>query len=221
MSDLPLELLPCEEVVRVLEPAYRPCVHFENACQSMRWNPRIGHVPRGFFGALGKPQDVRVALVSAEPGDPDPREIHDESASTRELLATLCAQAYRYVEQGYDLFHRNLRTILEGCLPGMTFREQMHYAWITTSVLCSASREGARVPSRVAATCASSYLNQVLELFPDAIVIALGQKASDRMRSFKGVVVHASAAAPPGCNRPDARQSWLDAAASVRARFAG
>lgn len=221
MGDLTLDLLPCEEVVRVLEAAYRPCLHFANACESMRWNPRGGHVPRGFVGALGKPQDVRVSLVSAEPGDPDPREIHDESASTRELLATLCAQAYRYVEQGYDLFHRNLRTILDECLPGTAFREQMHYAWITTSVLCSASREGARVPSRVSATCASSYLNRVLELFPNATVIALGRKASDRTRLFKGVVVHASAAAPPGCNGPGARQSWIDAAAAVRARVAG
>lgn len=55
-----------------------------------------------------------------------------------------------------------------------------------------------------------------LDLLPSEVVVALGAKARGRMKGLKREVVEAVAAAPPGCNRRDARSSGQAAAARVR-----
>ena len=42
----------------------------------MQWQPESGHVPRGFCGETGKPSDVRLVLMVAEPGDSQTNEIY-------------------------------------------------------------------------------------------------------------------------------------------------
>ena len=77
----------------------------------MRWNPPAGHVPRGFLGAAGDLSEVELVLVFAEPGDPHFGECH-----------TGLKSAYDYATYGFgtgkDLFHRNVRHILDLCWPG-------------------------------------------------------------------------------------------------------
>ena len=179
----------------------------------MRWAPEHGHVPRGFCGASGAPEDVRLVLVCAEPGDP-----HDaESYPGESPLSTVCDYVYSCYRDGTDLFHRNVRTILDMCFPDLSFEEQMRVAWITDSVLCSARIEGGHVSSRVAQECRSRYLEPQLKMFPNAVVASLGAKARDRLQGIPGVLA-AVAAAPPGCNRREARPSWQAIAAQVQSR---
>src|SRR4051812_46161146 len=61
----------------VLAAAFQPCPGFSGACSAMRWNPAAGHVPRGFFGATGTLEEVRLVLILSEPGDPGIGERHD------------------------------------------------------------------------------------------------------------------------------------------------
>jgi hypothetical protein len=81
--------------------------------------------------------------------------------------------------------------------------------WLTESVLCSAETEGGFVSVSAARACGHSYLLAQLALFPKALVVALGSKADQRLRSL-GVTdfLRAFAAAPPGCNRREALASW-------------
>ena len=46
---------PAQELLSIFSQAY-PCSNFSGICQSMRWNPEDGHIPRGFMGTT---QNVR------------------------------------------------------------------------------------------------------------------------------------------------------------------
>jgi hypothetical protein len=109
----------------------------------MRWAPDEGHVPRGFCGAGGTLEEVRLVLVVAEPGDPHAGERHGANPAAEGRLDSAYAYAYECFKSGKDLFHRNVRLILNLCWPDIDFDEQMRRTWITESVLCSARTEGA------------------------------------------------------------------------------
>jgi len=89
---------------------------------------------------------------------------------------------------------------------------------MTESVLCSAITEDAPVRGPVEKVCRVRYLDQQLNLFPSAVVAALGGKAAKRLRGR--ALVHAFAAAPPGCNFRGARESWHAIATAVQSRSA-
>ena len=196
-------MTPHRSLEDVLIPAYEPCHEFNQNCQEMmRWDPKAGHIPRGFAGACGDLSEVELVLVFAEPGNPHIGERHCG-------LLSAYYYAMLVLATGKDQFHRNVRKILDSSWPGMSFQEQMRKVWLTNSVLCSAPVEGGHVPRNVALACGHRYLLAQLNLLPNALVVALGQKAQDRLRTL-GVTGHLSvfAAAPPGCNKPGAVESW-------------
>jgi len=167
------------ELKRLLLGAYQRCPEFGGTCHDMRWQPQAGHVPRGFCGATGEVEDVTLVLVMAEPGDPHPEEVHAEEPDA--ALQSTYDYSCQCYQKGRDLFHRNVRKILDLCFPGMSFDDQMRRTWMTESVLCSAITEGAPVRGPVEKVCRVRYLDQQLNLFPNAVVAALGGKAAKRL----------------------------------------
>ena len=129
-----------------LKPAYR-CVGFDGTCNSlMRWAPRLGHVPRGFYGATGDLAEVTLVLVLAEPGDPNPNPGPEE--------------CYEDVESAFDFTghcfltaggqgHENVRNLISRCFPKLSLVYAMRKEWITESVLCSAPFPGATVGAEI------------------------------------------------------------------------
>src|ERR1700730_6020086 len=161
---------PPAELVRILAPAYGPCPEFKGACAGeMRWIPEAGHIPRGFFGATGDLSEVELVLVVAEPGDPHAGEHHSGSVK----LESAYDYATKVYREGKDPFHRNVRKILNACWPGVTFDEQTRKVWVTESLLCSALKEGAPVSRPCEIACGERYLKAQLDLFPDALIVAL------------------------------------------------
>ena len=186
----------------ILASAYNPCVEFGGNCAEMRWDPNSGHVPRGFLSAAASPEDVELVLVFAEPGDPHERESHTG-------LESAVAYAHTCFGNGKDLFHRNVRKILNLCWPELKFDQQLKKVWLTESVLCSAKLEGGTISSRASRACGGRYLLPQLECFPNALVVALGSKAQGRLRALGfNSFLPAFAAAPPGCNRREALSTW-------------
>lgn len=193
---------PHPALEKILRPAYVPCAQFDSTCTTMRWDPVAGHVPRGFLGATGALAEVELVLVFAEPGDPH--------AGARVFDFESCLQAtYEAFAEARDLFHRNVRSLLDACWPDSSFAEQLRKVWLTESVLCSAAVEGGTVPASSWKACGALYLKEQLRLLPNALVVALGSKAQGRLKGI-GVekVLSAYAVAPPGCNRQEARESW-------------
>jgi hypothetical protein len=208
---------PCRELVEILLPAFAPCERFRGSCQTMRWRPEQGHMPRGFCGATGTLSEVEVVFIVAEPGDPHSSEAYEADASPYEKLSCVFQYVYQCFETGHDQFHRNVRDILGSCWPNLVFHDQMRRVWITESSLCSAAREGGHVPISVHRQCREQYLKRQLALLSDRIVVALGRKAQYRVGRIEGVL-NAASVAPPGCNFKGARQSWERVAEVVRMR---
>ena len=171
-----------EKLKRILEHAYR-CKEFDGACEDiMRWKPEVGHAPRGFYGALGELNEVRLVMILAEPADPGAVENHTAGIDS----------AFRFAERCYlhgNLYgssdgHANAREIIRSCFPHLTLKQAMRRVWITESVLCSAPTSGGYVPAACASACVRSYLVPQLQRFPDAVIGAMGSKAYDRVRKY-------------------------------------
>jgi hypothetical protein len=248
----PYLLEPPPELVKILEPAYRPCAGFAGNCQGcVIWNPDPGeHVPRCYRGAtdlrapsataeevrlvlrgrvhylkvvpVGRLADVKLVLVSAEPGDPyHGTEPYPPSGRPLDYLRLAYTRSCGHLNPPSDQFAQNIRAIMDMAWPGLPFDQQMRRTWLTPSVLCSARRQGAPHAIRVERECAERYLCPQMELFqhlaPNVRIVALGGKAQNRLRLCKPAVpfVPARAASPPGCNRRDARDSWRRAVAGL------
>lgn len=178
----------------------------------MRLDPANGHVPRGFWGALGKLRDVELVLVFAEPGDPLPGESHTGIESAMEFsLACL--------RTGATPFHKNTRRILNLCFPGQSLDEQLRKTWRTNSVLCSAKRESGSVLPAVEDICMRTYLRGQLDLLGHALIAAFGGKAQRRLRreGFQFIP-----ALHPSCRESNERkeQNWRALAAALHSRQA-
>ncbi len=169
-------------------------------------------MPRGFAGASGALEAIELVLVFAEPGDPQPGEQHVG-------LQTAYNYAYSAFETGLTRFHKNVRYILDACWPALTFAQQMEHAWLTESVLCSATKKGGTVHASTVRACGERFLSKQVQLLPNAVVAASGSKATARLR-IAGITgfLEAAAVAPPGCNFVGARESWDAIARAVRAR---
>jgi hypothetical protein len=204
----PTPFTPCPELRELLLPAYAPCANFAGACEGVaRWEPAAGFVPRGYLGALGSLDEVELVLVVAEPGDPLPGERYEGTAPA-EFLDQCAETVYRIFDRRRDLFHRNIRWILDLCFPDLVFSQQLRRTWITESYLCSAQREGGHVAVASSSKCAHDYLLPQLVLLKDRAIVALGKKAQLRVQALGIQFLPASAAAPPEGNKPRARESW-------------
>lgn len=153
----------------------------------MRWRPKEGHVPRGFRGALGRLSDVELVLVMAEPGTPERDESYPKLNSPGQLLKIVYDRSMSRLDKSHSAFgddwRGNLRAILDLCWPRRSFRQQMKKVWITNAVLCSALKAGGHISNEVSRTCGNNYLRKQLALFPNALVVALGDKAARRLRA--------------------------------------
>ncbi len=212
---------PAKELARILRPAYRPCPGFELGCNGIaRWIPKEGHVPRGFVGALSSIEEVQVAIVVAEPGDPLPGEAYKPK---RNPLDQTARHTYNLLTGGNAQFHQNLRYLLGLIFPKLPMDQQLRKAWVTEAYLCSAPSEGGYVRAEAEKECTERYLAKQLDLFGDIPVIALGGKAHKRTRRVMRHpqnLIEAYAVAPPGSNRKAALPSWQAAAKRARRMIA-
>ena len=220
-----MPVLPAIELLDLLQDAYSPCAGFSTRCADVaKWAPESGHVPRGYLGATARLDDVDLILLVAEPGDPHAGTVVRPRVNRKSLAAQTVADTYRCFLEGTDLFHRNVRQVLDLVLPGMPFDTQLSRTWITNTYLCSAPNEAGPVPADAERFCAETYLQSVLALLPGRPIIALGAKARGRVLrlgqsipNLEARVVTAYSAAPPGANGPRARASWRAAAKKARA----
>ena len=178
-----MNYLPSQELFDVLEPAYAPCPGFSDKCRGVaRWCPAEGHFPRGFIGAFGDLDEVQVVIVVAEPGDPFSSDRSGHDVSPRELMAQTCRATFENYDAGKNLFHRNVRFLLNRILGVMPLEKQLVRTWITESMLCSAPVETGIVPFKVTRECGERYLAKQLVLLNRCPIVALGGKAQQRVK---------------------------------------
>ncbi|MCU0908959.1 MAG: hypothetical protein MUF73_16325 [Rhodobacteraceae bacterium] len=208
--------MPAPALADILRPALAPCTGF-GTCREALWDPGAGHVPRGFLGATGRPDEVEVVMVLAEPGTPYPGSGF-RSGTAADLMAQAVADTHRTIRDSQDLFHRNLRWFLNQLWPGRPFDDQLRHVWITEGRLCSVAVESGGLRD---ATCADRYLRAQIAALPGAVVVGFGGKAQAYLRRLRVPHLAAYALAPPGANHRPARPSWEAAIAAIRARRTG
>ena len=122
-----MSILPAAELIENLLPAFSPCPAIGHECASARWCPEKGFVPRGFLGAIGSVRDVRLVLLTAEPGDPLKEETyHGSPADMLGQAHLLYWELMEHCRERKDrnlIFHRNLRRILDLAWPGADLEE--------------------------------------------------------------------------------------------------
>lgn len=206
--------LPNDRILSAVLDAYRPCSNF-GICREAKWDPAIGHVPRGILGATGAPEEVEVVMVFSEPGHPHQGEGHDVGLGPLGLLQSAMQHTYNCYRSRLDPFHRNVRWFLSELYPDLTFDQQLRHVWLTEGRLCSIENEIGSTKDR---TCASHYLVRQLKVLPNASVIAFGRKAQHYLSGIGVAFIRAFAFAPPGANSIRARPSWEAALEEIRAR---
>jgi hypothetical protein len=186
--------LPNSELLTVLGEAYRPCGNI-GICREAQWDPRRGHIPRGFLGAIGAPHEVEVVMVFAEPGHTYDGHGFDERLGPDGLLNGALQQTYDCFKNMTDQFHANTRWFMSQLYPNLNFDEQLRHIWLTEGRLCSINNEIGNVKDR---TCASYYLRRQLDVLPNATVVAFGRKAQRYLDGLGIPRIDAYALAPPG-----------------------
>ncbi len=178
----------------------------QGKCQGhVRWAPQKGYVPRGYRGATGRLDEVELVLVCAEPGDAYEGEPYDGPTALDKLRSAYTHSCW-HIQNPRDSFGRNMREILNIAFPTLCVAEQLRRTWITNAVLCSARKECGPVSVDVEQECRDRYLLAQLQLFPNAKIVALGDKAEKRLR---GVPRVKSACHPASrLSHHQMRESW-------------
>ncbi len=207
---------PHPKLIEVLRCAYPPCSYIDvrcRVCHKAKWAPADGHIPRGFLGATGKLEDVKLVMLFAEPGRPheDEGKVYGPKADPIELLLASVQHTYKCFRDCRDPFHKNARCFLQQLYPKLSFDAQLRHVWITQSRLCSDGSENDTV-------CAKRYLAPQIKLLRHARVVAFGGRAQRRTKhdGMNADWLSARALSPPEANKPRAKQSWDEAIAKLR-----
>lgn len=131
------------------------------------------------------------------------------------MLGAGVEHTYKCFSTGTDLFHQNATWFLKQLYPALSFDEQLRHVWMTEGRLCSLTKEGSSTKDR---TCAKHYLVRQIDLLPNATTVAFGWKAHHHMRGMNARWIKAFALSPPGANHSDAKPSWTEAIAQIKAR---
>jgi len=198
----------------VMLDAFSPCDKF-GLCPEATWDPEKGYVPRGFLGATGSLRDVEAIFVFAEPGHPHSSERYNPDCSPIDLMRDGQQHAYKSFKFGEDLFHSNVRWLLDQLWPNLGFDDQLSKVWLTESRLCSIDNEIGNFRDKF---CALKHLSRQIALMPAATVIAFGGKAKSNLSKLSTNYISAYALAPPGANHKPARPSWMRAISMVQER---
>ena len=195
---------PTHRLKSIMCEAYNPC-HSFGVCREARWDPAAGHLPRGFIGATGRPEDVEVVMVFAQPGHPYAGEGFDPDLTPEKLMKSALAQTYHSFKTSRDAFHGNARWFMNQLYPDLTFDEQLRHVWLTEGRLCSFDVEIGGPRDR---TCARHYLTRQIDALPNATIVAFGGKAKHYLGGLGIDFVGAYSLAPPGANHRPALPSW-------------
>ena len=179
---------------------------FRSLCTAhgLPWAPTAGYEPRWYNGP--PPERVEVLFLMAEPGAITSTEAQNLKPAV-EWQPWIGAKNLR-LQETYWL--ENLRTLCRHVWPENTEAEMDARVGGSCTFWMSLP-PGAQtdlIPSPLLHYFLDRYLPRLLALFPDAVVLAAGAKARERLRSIGVVAESCWAFTRPGCLQPRARESW-------------
>ena len=187
---------------------------FRELClaNKLPWDPSAGYEPRWYNGP--EPSKVRLLFLMAEPGP---------ITSTEALNLRPAVTADPWIH-GVDLSLQetywlgNLRQLCRHIWPDDT-EAQMDSHVGGSCTFWMSLRHGSTtdsIRSPILRYFRKIYLEPFMNLFPNAVILAAGAKARDRLKPFGIEFIECSAFTRPESNKPRARDSWRQAGEQAR-----
>ena len=209
---------PNQVLIDILEPIY------ERDNDSVRGIPIPKDViPCGFGGATGSLDEVRLVIITAEPGNPTDGAGYHEGMQPEEMVIRSARIFYKAMDESgvrrggmkHSKFHTNMRYILNRFWPReKSLEDQLRKTWATNTVLWPLPEGRKNHSPALVKYSAQTYLRKELDLFPNAFVLVLGKKARERMNSV-GLNFHAYGNHPSDRKSNEEMMASWDAAADV------
>lgn len=187
-----------------------------------------GERPRHFAGALDTPERVELLLLTAEPGsrpydwergrptDAWLDDVTSDGLGRRGGHPFVYDPAHVFDARYEDTSHAvQPAMFLAQVWPELSVEERMARTVVANSFWMQATYSTDNVP-RPAEREFAPILAGFVDLFPNAIVVAAGNKPRDRLKLASRRAVHMRALFGPGYTRGDAAASRASAAAMVR-----
>lgn len=179
------------------------------------WDPARGYEPRWYNGP--QPDHVKLLVLLAEPGAITPTEAH-------QLLPAV--QHSPWLDD-FDLtlqehyWRANLRELCKSVWPQDTDSNMNAYLGGSCTFWMSLppGKQTRQVPRELLDYFGRTYLRRLLGLFPHAVIVAAGAKASERLRDMGVPFESCSAFTRPESNKPRARASWRQVGEVVARRI--
>ncbi len=180
------------------------------------WDFAAGYEPRWYNGPA--PSEVELLFFMAEPG----------AITPTEALHLLPAITYDEWIGRFDLrlqehyWRANLRELCSHVWPEDT-EAQMTARLAGSCTFWMSLPPGAQtdaIPRELLRYFSSKYLGRLLALFPDAVILAAGGKARDRLQTMGVAFEECWAFTRPGSNRREAHESWRVAGLAVARKLA-
>lgn len=181
---------------------------FQDLClkHGLPWDPANGYEPRWFAGHSEKPP--RYLVVMAEPAMPAPYPDSSEFPPSIDRMNWL---------DGYDLslrehyWRENVEVVFKQIWPNNTSQMMNKHVGGTCAFWMSLPPGKANddVPRELESFFMRKYFPEILKICGDVELIAAGGKAQRRLSPYN--IPHHScwAFTRPGCNRKEARESWV------------
>lgn len=186
---------------------------FRSLCQDhgLPWDIERGYEPRWYNGPA--PEDVKVLMLMAEPGPITPTEAlnllpainHDDWIGDYDL----------HLQEHY--WRDNLRMLCSHIWPRDTEANMYKNLGGSCTFWMSLPHGSSTdtVPREIVNYFLKTYFGEFLALFKNAIILAAGGKAKDRLKKFGVEFVGCWAFTRPGCNQQKAKDSWRDAGIAI------
>jgi DNA polymerase len=160
---------------------YQRVVRCPLGCAGITNDPDTGHIPRSFYWG-GNGREVKVLLVSKNPGTAPPNELQAYLTTPRETWAQVhyglthdVFQGTKSVGTGYHVNLVKRVAAILGCeaTAEAVFRESA----MTALVKCeSAGAKTDKIPADTLTTCSTRFFYQELDLFKPRYLLALGSE---------------------------------------------
>ena len=214
MQPKPNPLPPSHAPILTLQQEMLNDGEFKRLCiqAGLPWNPEAGYEPRWYNGPA--PEQVRVLFLMAEPGAITRTEIPGPSINNTPWIGDKDLK----LQENYWLC--NLRLLCESFWHEPdTIAMMDHYLGGTCSFWMSmpSGDQVKAIPKPVVSYFLDTYLRRLLSLFPNAVILAAGGKAQQRLSWINIKPIPCSAFTRPEANKERARKSWRVAGEQIAA----
>jgi hypothetical protein len=186
---------------------------FKDLCEShgLPWAPEEGFEPRGYNGP--DPAEVRVLYVSAEPGPITEEEKLD-------LLPAVTQHSWMEFDtrQSQHYWRENLFSLCQSIWPEDTAENMDKYLAGAQAFWMSppSGDATAKISRELEDYFSEKYFYRLLDMMPNAVVLAAGGKAQERLKRMGVDYVKCASFMRPGCNADKNKATWPIAGLMIR-----